>query len=258
MTTARNRLDGRVRMERAGPLPAVDPTEPIVWWTVSGGVWMLPTLFFVWRAIALGWGNTPWWLVIAATAFGTVCAASIIHAARLHLARAQTQRQRAAVERALDALQGQDIVRASARILHLWMTGHPDQLPKDGAWYWVVQWGTRRSGARPVSYALKEVRQSPTTTPPKLHARKVYPRFPEVPPSLVLKGGGLHVPAHMAAPAVPKADWESAAATKPVIEVRIGPIHIDTAHQRMALIAAIDARYPAFPMAKPHTGAPTP
>lgn len=254
MVTTRNTLDSRVQLERAYPFPADHPAEPIVWWIVSGVVWLLPTLFFVWLVMALGWAGIPWWPVIAAAAFGAVCIASFRHAGRLHAARAQAQRRRARMERALDAIQGQDIVRASARILHLWMTGHPDQLPRDGVWYWVVQWGTRRSGARPVSYVLKEVHPQPMNA--SVRARKVYPRFPEVPPSLARKGGGLHLPAHMAAPAVPQADWEETVAMKPVIEVRIGPLHIDTAHQRMALIAAIDERYPAFPLNPSHPAAP--
>lgn len=117
--TTRNTLDNSVKLERFYPFPTAHPGEPIVWWIVSGVIWLLPTLFFAWRAMALGWAGTPWWPVIATTAFGAVCVASFRHAARLHAARAQAQRQRARMERTLDAIQGDDIVRDSARVLHL-------------------------------------------------------------------------------------------------------------------------------------------
>lgn len=244
--TGGNRLDSRVKLERPYPFPAAHPGEPIVWWIVSGVIWLLPTLFLAWRAMALGWAGTPWWLVIATTAFAAVCIASFRHAARLHAARSQAQRQRARMERTLDALQGQNIVRASARVLHLWMVNHPEQMPRDGEWFWEAHWATIRGGMRPVSFALHEVCPNPAPRHPQLFTRRITPRFPDKLPDLAHEDGGFHIPAHLAAPTVLQADWEEVAEQYPVVEVRIGPFRIDSAHQRMALIVAIDARHPDF------------
>lgn len=137
------------------------------------------------------------------------------------------------------------------------MVNHPDQMPRDGEWFWDAHWATIRGGMRPVSFALHEVCPNPVPRHPQLFTRKITPRFPDKLPDIAHEDGGFHIPAHLAAPTVLQSDWEEVADQYPVVEVRIGPFRTDSAHQRIALIAAIDARYPPF-LLPPHAEAPTP
>lgn len=204
-------------------------------------------------AVALGTPSLSTGQALASGAVAGVLGAAGMWCARqawlLGRAQARAQRTQERIQRVIDGLSHGTLERASGLLLARWCAAGPDHLPTGGTWSFTLEWAVDKHGCTPHRIHLVPRRDTGAKATP---SKRMAPPYPLTNPGLLHRHSGSHIPPAVAAPDVAAEDWAALPTGRRHrhnalrLRVRLHPVAFDTAHQRLALRAALHHAFPPF------------